>query len=131
MKAFEAIDAGDVAASVELMLWHEQKHILQSAMYGDQQLVALLRGNHASYVTGFPSGVAEAIELTLASQCRRVEDGRTLGFGNNPLADLSDLGQRMPFVFRAAARFNELLHSDQRVQLEQSIRTIAAGGGVQ
>jgi hypothetical protein len=100
-------------------------------MYSDKQLVALLRGNHASFVTGFPSGVAEAIELTLASQCRRVGGNLTIGFSDNPLADLSDIDQRMPFVFKAASRFDELLHSDQRGQIEQSIRAIAAGGGVQ
>jgi hypothetical protein len=131
LKAFEAIDAGNIAESVKQLLDHEQRYVLQTAMYSDKQLVALLRGNHASYVTGIPSGVAEAIELTLASQCRRAGDGLTIGFGDNPLADLSDIDQRMPFVLRAAARFDELLRSDQRGQIEQSIRAIAASGGVQ
>ena len=64
---------------------------------------SLLRGNHLSYVTNIPSGAAEAIELTLASQCRPIDDGRTIGFGNNPVANLADIDQRMPFVLRAAA----------------------------
>lgn len=130
LMAFEAIEAGQIADSVKFLAQHEQINILQPAMYSDPQLVALLRSNHASYVTGFPSGVAEAIELTLASQCRRVEDGRTIGFGNNPAADLSDIGQRMPFVLKAAARFDEMLHNLNRPVLEQSIKDIAAGGGV-
>ncbi|WP_191636194.1 hypothetical protein [Pseudomonas fluorescens] len=40
---------------------------------------------------------------------RHLDDGRTIGFGNNPMADLADLHQRMPFVLKAAARFDELL----------------------
>lgn len=126
--AFEAIDAGEIAGSVEYLAWHEQKNILQPVIYEDRQLVALLRGNHAAYVTGFPSGVAQAIELTLTSQCQRVEDRRTIGFGNNPLADLSDLGQRMTFVLQAAIRFDQLLSDHQRSALEQSISEIAARG---
>lgn len=126
--AFEAIEAGDIASSVEYLAWHEQRNILQPTIYEDRQLVALLRGNHASYVTGFPSGVAQAIELTLTSQCQRVDDGRTIGFGNNPLADLSDIKQRMAFVLQAAARFDQMLSDHNRSALEQSISEIASGG---
>ncbi|MEB0046900.1 MULTISPECIES: DUF2515 family protein [unclassified Pseudomonas] len=129
LQAFAALESGDLAGSVELLAWHEQYNILQPAIYKDRQLVALLRGNHASYVTGFPSGVAQAIELTLTSQCQRVEDGRTIGFDNHPLADLSDINQRMPFVLRAAARFDEMLRDANQSSLEHSIREIAAGGG--
>lgn len=127
LRGFEAIDRGDVVESVKQLAWHEQNNILQPTMYSDTQLVVLLRGNHFSYVTGIPSGVAQAIEVTLANQCRRLDDGRTLAFSGNPLADLSDIQQRMPFVLRAAKRFNELLHSDQRPVLEQSIKDIATG----
>jgi hypothetical protein len=74
--------------------------------------------------------ILQAIELTLASQCQRIEDGRTIGFGSNPLADLSDVEQRMAFVLRAAARFDEMLHDNNRSALEQSIKDIAAGEGV-
>jgi hypothetical protein len=130
LQAFEAIDAGQIARSVEYLAWHEQQNILQPAMYSDPQLVALLRGNHVSYVTGFPSGVAEAIELTLASQCRRVEDGRSISFGGNLSADLADISQRMPFVLKAATRFDQMLHNTNRSLLEQSIQEIAAGRGV-
>jgi hypothetical protein len=128
LPAFEAIEAGDIFRSVEYLALHEQKNILQPTIYQDRRLVALLRGNHASYVTGFPSGVAQAIELTLTSQCQRVEDGRTIGFGDNPLADLSDLKQRMAFVLRAATRFDQMLSDHNRSALEQSINEIASGG---
>jgi uncharacterized Zn-binding protein involved in type VI secretion len=130
LPAFEAIEAGNIAKSVERLAWHEQQNILQPAMYSDRGLVWLLRSNHVSYITGVPSGAAEAIELTLASQCRRVDDGRTIGFGNNPMADLSDIDQRMAFVLKAAARFNELLQHPDRYQIEQAILDIAAGRGV-
>jgi hypothetical protein len=124
---FEAIEDGDIAGSVEHLAWHEQQNILQPTIYKDRQLVSLLRANHASYVTGFPSGVAKAIELTLTSQCERVEDERTIGFSNTPLADLSDIQQRMPFVLRAAARFDQMLNDTNRSVLEQSIIEIASG----
>ncbi|MBV6826173.1 DUF2515 family protein [Pseudomonas sp. PD9R] len=129
LQAFEAIDAGDIVGGVKHLAGHEQRNILQPTIYKDRQLVALLRGNHVSYVTGFPSGAAQAIELTLTSQCQRVEDGRTIGFDNSPLADLSDIQQRMPFVLRAASRFDEMLQGADRPALEQSIREIAAVGG--
>ncbi|WP_460057064.1 PAAR domain-containing protein [Pseudomonas sp. S2_D06] len=128
--AFEAIDAGNIAESVAFLATHEQVNILQPAMYDDTGLKWLLRGNHFSYVTNLPSGAAQAIELTLASQCRPVEDGRTVGFSNFPFADLADVERRMAFVLKAAAQFDDLLHSDQRDRIEQSIREIAVGGGV-
>jgi len=130
LQAFEAIEAGNIAESVEHLAWHEQKNILQPAMYSDWRLNSLLLGNHFSYVIGIPSGAAEAFELTLASQCRRIDDGRTIGFGNNPVAVLSDIRQRMPFVLRAAAQFDELLKGSNRHQMEQAIKDIAAGLGV-
>jgi hypothetical protein len=61
---------------------------------------------------------------------RRLDDGRTVGFGDNPIADLSDINQRMAFVLNAAARFDELLHDSNGYLIEQSIRDIAAGRGV-
>jgi uncharacterized Zn-binding protein involved in type VI secretion len=130
LQTFEAIEAGNIAKSVEHLARHEQVNILQPIMYEDPQMVRLLRGNHVSFVIGFPSGAAQAIELTLASQCRRVDDGRTIGFGNNPFADLSDINQRMPFVLDAAARFDELLRNSNRHLIEQAIQEIAAGRGV-
>jgi hypothetical protein len=127
LRGFDAIEAGNIAESVEHLAWHEQQNILQPTIYQNQQLVALLRANHASYVTGFPSGVAQAIELTLSSQCQRTEDVRTIGFSHSPLADLSDIKQRMPFVLRAAARFDQMLNDTNRRVLEQSITEIASG----
>ncbi|EJM72233.1 hypothetical protein [Pseudomonas sp. GM55] len=60
----------------------------------------------------------------------RIDDERTIGFSNNPVANLADIKQRMVFVLRAAKQFDDLLHSDKREQIEQSIRDIALGGGI-
>jgi uncharacterized Zn-binding protein involved in type VI secretion len=128
--AFEAIDTGNIAQSVALLAEHEQVNILQPAMYEVTGMKWMLRGNHFSYVTDVPSGAAQAIELTLASQCRPVEDGRTIGFSNYLFANLADVEKRMAFVLKAAAQFDDLLQSDQRHQIERSIREIALGGGV-
>jgi hypothetical protein len=114
---------------VEHLAWHEQRNILQPTIYENGHLVSLLRGNHFSYVTGFPSGVAQAIELTLTSQCQRVDDGRTIDFARNPLADLSDIKQRMEFVLRAASRFDQMLNDENRNSMAQSIGEIAAMEG--
>ena len=129
LQAFEALESGDIALSVEYFAFHEQKNILQPSMYEDAQLIWLLRGNHASYVTDFPSGVAQAIELTLTSQCPRVDDGRTISFDGSLFANLADLDQRMVFVLAAAKRFDQMLHDSNRDALVQSINDIAAGGG--
>lgn len=131
LKAFTAIETGDIAESVKLLAHHEQKNILQPTIYKESRLALLLRANHASFVTNMPSGVAQAIELTLSSQCQRADDESTIGFSNNPLADLSNVEQRMEFVLRAAKRFNKMLHDHNRSVLEQSIKEIAEAGAVQ
>ncbi|MGY1918741.1 DUF2515 family protein [Pseudomonas tolaasii] len=127
LQAFNAINAGDIANSVGYLAWHEQQNILQPTMYRDQKLVALLRGNHLSYVTGIPSGTAQAIELTLASQCRPVDDDRTISFSSNPSANLADIHQRMVFVLKAAAQFDKLLHSSQRHLIDQALHDLSEG----
>lgn len=127
LEAFEAIEMGDIIESVKLFAAHEQKNILQPTLYEDPRLIRLLRGNHVSFVTGFPSGVAQAIELTLTSQCQRVDDGRTISFDDSVFANLADLQQRMVFVLEAAKRFEQMLHDFNRAALVQSINDIAAG----
>lgn len=127
MRAFEAVEAGDIAISVEHFAHHEQKNILQRTIYEDAHLVWLLRGNHISYVTRFPNGVAQAIELTLANQCAAVDDGRTISFEDSVFANLADLDQRMVFVLEAAKQFDRMLNDSNRGELEQSIKEIAVG----
>jgi len=131
IQGFSAIDRGEISESVVHLAFHEQRNILQPAIYSDLRLILSLFGNNFSYVTNFPSGLAQAIELTLASQCKAVEDGRTIGFSDNPIADLSDLSERMPFVLKAAAQFDQLLNDSNRSTIELALKNIAAGGGVQ
>ena len=131
LQAFGAIEEGDIAESVELFAIHEQQNILQPAIYEDLRLILLLRGNQFSFATDFPSGAAQAIELTLTGQCQRVQDGRTIEFSDDVFADLSDIDQRMEFVLRAAASFNQMLNSTHRHLLEHSIREISSIGVVQ
>lgn len=131
LEAFQAIDTGNIAESVKLLAAHEQKNILQPTIYDDSRLAMLLRGNHASFVTDFPSGVAQAIELTLTSQCQSTATGRTIEFSKNPLADLSDVNQRMAFVLRAANRFDQMLQDANQQALENSIKDIESTGSMQ
>ncbi len=131
LKGFEAIENGQIAEGVRQLALHEQINILQPAMYSDSRLVTLLRANHVAYVTWFFSDTAQPIELTLASQCKKVDDVRTVGFSNSPYADLSQLDQRIPFVLKAATRFDELLHGETYSTITESIMEIANGGGVQ
>ncbi|WP_143497323.1 hypothetical protein [Pseudomonas sp. Irchel s3h17] len=56
------------------------------------------------------------------------DDGHAIGLDNNLMTNLSDLHQRMPFVLKATAPFDELLHDGNRYQIEQALRDIAAGG---
>lgn len=128
--AFEAIEAGDIEKSVLWLAQHEQKNILQPAMYNNARFVRALTGNQMSFVTGLPKGVAQPVELTLAGQCQRMDIHRTIEFSDSLWADLSDLDDRMAFVMRAADQFHELLNSSSRVLMESAIRNIAGGGGV-
>jgi type IV secretory pathway VirB4 component len=55
------------------------------------------------------------------------EFARTVGFGNNPIANLADIHQRIAFVLKAAA---QLVHDGNRHRIEQAMLDIAAGRGV-
>ena len=129
LQAFRAIDSGDITEAVKYLAWHEQRNILQPVMYSDRRLITLMRGNHLSYITNLPSGAAQAIELTLASHCKPVDDNRTIGFSDNPFANLADMDQRMAFVLRAAEQFDDLLRSNERHLIEQALGDIAQGLG--
>jgi hypothetical protein len=129
LNAFKAIKSGDISKSVLALARHEQLNILQPAIYDDAVFAGALRANQLSWVTRFPSGVAEEAQLTLAAQCK-ASDSRSIGFSNSAAADLADEDQRMEFVRRAAEQFDTLLKGPQRGQIEQSIRIIANGGGV-
>ncbi|MBN2976278.1 hypothetical protein [Pseudomonas lactucae] len=48
----------------------------------------------------------------------------------HPFANLADIGQRMAFVLKTAAQFDDLLHSTERHRIEQAIEEIAEGRGI-
>lgn len=130
VRGFECIENGDYAHSVEYFAQHEQVNILQRILYNDPVIQKLLDTNQYSWVVKFPTGDAQKIELTLSAQCK-AKDGFTLPFSRDKFAKLWVVEQRLKFVLSAAKRFNQLLNSPERANVEKSIREIAAGGGVQ
>jgi hypothetical protein len=127
---FSQIEEGNVVKSVESLAQHEQVNILQKIMYNDWYMQQLLAANQYALVTGVPTGDAEKIELTLSAQCK-ARDGFTLPFSGNKYAKLWMVEPRMRFVLRVADQFNKLLNGPQRSRVEESIRAISAGGGVE
>lgn len=129
LQGFEAIESGSITRSVNFLASHEQKNILQPAIYEDAEFQALLRANQVSFVTSMPSGLATEIQLTLANQCSLPSsDRRTVSFSHSSIANLSNINERMVFVLRAANRFNELLDGAyEKHQVEFAIQKIAAG----
>jgi len=127
---FQRIGKGNLTRSVESLAWHEQVNILQAIMYNDPQMQDALAKNQFAWAIGFPSGVYMEIQLTLSAQCK-AKDGLTSYFPSLRSAKLWVVEERMKFVYRAADRFDELLKSNQRPYVEESLRKISAGGGVE
>ena len=130
LRGFARIEAGDVSESVKSLAQHEQVNILQKIMYNDGYMQKLLAMNQYAVVTGIPTGDAQKIELTLSAQCK-AKERFSLPFSGDKYAKLWVVEQRMKFVLRAADQFNKLLNGPQRLQVEASIRAIAAGAGVE
>jgi len=132
--AFEAIEAGDVFKSVDLLARHEQANILQPAIYEDFLMRGLLQSNQAAsslaYVTNISTGLEQPVQLTLANQCAPLQDGRSIEFSTSAFANLANLDERMPFVLRAARQFHNLLRSGNRHMIEQSIGEISHGSAI-
>ena len=127
--AFGLIEEGSLAKSVERMATHEQVNVLQAIMYNDEWMAWALAGNQFAWATGFPTGDYAEIQLTLSAQCR-AKSTLTAYFSRNWNAKLWIVSERMDFVNRAARRFDKLLNSPARPQIEESLRIIYAGGGV-
>lgn len=127
---FEMIETGNVAKSVESLAWHEQVNVLQAIMYNDPYMQDALAKNQLAWAIGFPSGVYTEIQLTLSAQCK-AKDGLTSYFPRLRNAKLWVVEERMKFVNRAAFRFGELLRSKERPYVEESLRAISAGRGVE
>ena len=128
-EAFKEIEQGNVATSVEKLAQHEQVNILQKILYDDEVLRKLLDMNQYAWATGFPTGDHLEIKLTLSAECRATT-GLTSWFSRDKNAKLWLAAERMKFVNHAAEQFNNLLNGPERPRIEDSIRTIAAGGGI-
>lgn len=125
---FEAVEQNRIAESVSQFARHEQVNILQAVIYNALAMRRALDANQFAWATGFPSGVAEAIELTLSARCRRDNTGPlTVAFSRKRNAKLYDQEQRMTFVLQAADRFNQLLHSQERHAIVSELTAIAEG----
>ncbi|WP_206076898.1 DUF2515 family protein [Massilia horti] len=128
---FEWIEQGNLPKSVETLAWHEQVNVLQTIMYNDPHMQEALAKNQFAWAIGFPSGVFLEIQLTLSAQCK-AKDNWTSFFPSLWNAKLWVVDERMKFVKRAAARFDELLRSSrERPYVEESLRKISTGGGVE
>lgn len=129
-EGFERIEIGHIAKSVESLAWHEQVNVLQAVLYSDPAMQDALGKNQLAWAIGFPSGVYTEIQLTLSAQCK-AKDGWTSYFSRLSNAKLWVVEERMKFVYRAAGRFDELLRSSARPYVEESLRAISAGRGVE
>lgn len=128
LRAFSAIDSGDISTGVEQLAQHEQLNILQPAMYDDPSFALLMRANQFAWALHFPTGSAREIQLALANQCTvsGANAQKSELFSKQPLANLADSKQRMAFVLRAAQRFDDLLrHPLQKYDVENSLYLIA------
>ncbi|MDE9500339.1 hypothetical protein KKJ22_21650, partial [Xenorhabdus bovienii] len=65
---------------------------------------------------------------------KSTDDGRTIEFTNGILdgltSRLSNVENRMEFVYKAATRFDEMLRGDERSVVTESLKEIASNGGV-
>jgi len=129
LKAFDFIESGNIAESVERLADHEQINILQTAIYNDLAMRRALDANQFSWDVDFPRGVAAEIALTLSAECKVDASPFTIMFSKNKTAKLYDKDQRMVFVYSAAKQFADLLHGSHRANVEASIREIAEYGG--
>jgi hypothetical protein len=126
---FTRIEEGNPASSVRSLARHEQVNVLQAILYNDPEMQKALAKNQLAWAIGFPSGVYMEIQLTLSAQCK-AKDGWTSYFPRLKGAKLWVAEERMNFVLRAAARFDELLRTRQWLHIEESLHTISAGGGL-
>ena len=124
---FDAIERGDLAASVEHLARHEQVNILQKVIYDDKDTRLALDANQFAWVHQL-RGAAE-IQLTLSAQCNA--NGKfTSWLPRLTSVHLWDKNDRMQFVIRTAKQFDRLLKSSERPLIERAIQEIYAGGGV-
>jgi hypothetical protein len=124
-EAFALIDAGQLAASVLKLAYHEQVNVLQSVIYDDPKTRLALDANQIGAATGQYPALFQPIELPFGDACG-ARPAATTVFSSLQNAHLYDVGQRMDYVSRAAAQFDVLLQGAPRTAVEQALRTIRA-----
>lgn len=117
--AFALIETAAVPQSVLKLAWHEQVNVLQRVIYDDPKTRLALDGNQIGAATAAWAAQFDAIELAFGS-CG------TTQFSADADAHLYDVGQRMDFVSRAAAQFDDLLRGPRRGEVEAALRRIVA-----
>jgi hypothetical protein len=123
-QGFTQIERGQIAESVRTLAQHEQVNVLQKIMYDSQVMQLLLDWNQLAWAVEFPSGDFEEIRLNLSAECP-ARAGTTTRFSQDRYAKLWDQSERMPFVFSAADRLDELIKSSELREVEASIRAIS------
>jgi hypothetical protein len=129
LAGFEAIERGDIEESVKQLASHEQVNVLQKIIYDDPTTRVLLDANQAAWVTGFPSGLYQEVQLTLSAQCKPKRTLTTLLRKSMAVA-LWKPDNRMEFVYQAANDFAKLLGGKERADVERSLNAIYLGHGV-
>jgi hypothetical protein len=126
--AFALVDAGQAAASVLKLAWHEQVNVLQAVIYDDPKLRLALDANQLGASAGQYPEVFDPIELPFSDACA-AQPAQTTVFSRLQNAHLYDVGQRMDYVARAAAQFDALLQGAGRGAVEQALHAIHEAAG--
>ncbi len=119
---FALVDADRIADSVMKLAWHEQVNVLQRVIYDGPKTRLAFDANQIGATSGTWPGRFAPIELAFDATHRTV-------FSPRQDAHLYDVGQRMDYVSRAAAQFDELVRTDP-ASVEASLRQIVADGAL-
>lgn len=128
LQAFDLIEKNQILESVKKLAYHEQINVLQATIYNETAMRRALDTNQFSWATGFPSGVAAEIHLTLSAECKSQSSALNVWFSKTKTAKLYDQDQRMALVNMAASRFHSLLGGTTGLNVEASINKIAESG---
>lgn len=113
---FALVDDGRIADSVMKLAWHEQVNVLQRVIYDEPKTRLAFDANQIGATAGaWPERFAP-IELVFDANHRTT-------FSPRQDAHLYDVGQRMDYVSRPAAQFDELVRT-QPITVEAALRGI-------
>ncbi|EEF22469.1 conserved hypothetical protein [Ricinus communis] len=120
---FALVDADRIADSVMKLAWHEQVNVLQRVIYDEPKTRLAFDANQIGATAGAWPGRFAPIELVFDANHRTI-------FSPRQDAHLYDVGQRMDYVSRAAAQFDEMVRT-QPATVEAALREIVAAGSLQ